>query len=57
MASMLCIASDEGAAFCSTLFHVFGLLCMLVAAMADDDDNDPNRLWCVCRWPAGEESS
>ena len=23
--------------------------------MADADDDDPNRLWCVCRRPAGED--
>ena len=55
MAAVLCIASDQGTASCSTLFRVFGLLCVLVAAMADDDDDDPNRLWCVCRRPAGED--
>ena len=23
--------------------------------MADADDDDPNRLWCLCRQPAGED--
>ena len=26
-----------------------------VGTMAEDDDNNPNQLWCICRWPAGKD--
>ena len=26
-----------------------------MGTMAEDDDNNPNQLWCICRWPAGKD--